>query len=185
MEADRTRWDERYAEHDLAEPVAPEALEGRPDLAARIPSFGRALDVACGTGSTTLWLAERGLDVTALDVSPRAIDLAARAAAVAGRVNRVDARVHDLDDGLPSDTGTFDVVVCQRFRDRRLYRALVDALAPGGIGIVTVLSAVGTEQPGEFHAPADELSRAFAVDEVEMLLDREGDGVASVVFRKV
>ncbi len=185
MDSDRIRWDERYADHDLAVPRVPEVLEAHPALVDELPAAGRALDIACGTGAQALWLAGRGFDVVALDVSVRAIELAVAAATAHGLDGRIDARVHDADHGFPGDLGRFDVVVCQRFRDPSLYRSIVDALTPGGIGIVTVLSAAGLDgEPGEFHAPRGELGGAFAGPAAEILLDEEGDGVASIVVRR-
>ena len=93
--------------------------------------------------------------------------------------------MHDLDDGLPAGLGRFDVIVCQRFRDPRLYGAIAVALQPGGIAIVTVLSAVGLDgEPGPFHAPAGELPAAFSSCSLDVLVDREADGLASVVARR-
>ena len=102
-----------------------------------------------------------------------------------GLDGRIDARQVDLDAGLPAgaDRG-FDLVICQRFRDQRLYPQLVDALAPGGLLVITVLSEVGTPEPGPFHAPAGELTRAFADAPLDVLLDREGDGAATLVGRR-
>ena len=37
---------------------------------------GRALDLGCGAGVLTLWLAEKGLDVTGIDLFPEAIAMA-------------------------------------------------------------------------------------------------------------
>ena len=148
----------------------------------------RALDLACGTGATALWLASRGLDVLAVDVSPVAIALVARAADEVGLAERVTARVVDLDDGLDRailDTAPYDVVVCQRFRDRRLYAPIVDVLSPGGLAIVTVLSSVGLEAPaGEFHAGPGELTAAYAALDVDVVVEHEGDGLASVVVQR-
>lgn len=185
MESDRTRWDERYADHGLVMPGAPEAIAGRAGLLDLVPDAGRALDVACGTGAQAVWLAGRGLDVLALDVSRRAIELTSDAAVAAGCAERVDARVHDLDTGLPDGIGRFDVVVCQRFRDTTLYGPILDAVRPGGIGIVTVLSAVGLDgEAGPFHAPAGELRDRFEGTHTEVLDERESAGVASIVFRR-
>jgi len=48
-----------------------------------------------------------------------------------------------------------------------------------------VLSSVGADDPGPFHAPASELSIAFGADErCEILHQFEGDGVADVVVRR-
>ena len=148
-----------------------------------LPATGRCVDIASGPGAVTLWLADRGLDVTAIDASNVAVDLLRTAAADAGTADRIDARVIDLDDGLPSDLRNVDVVVCQRFRDPLLYEPMIELLRPGGLAIVTVLSSVGANDPGPFHAPAGELSNAFGADErCEVIHDRETDGVAHVVF---
>jgi len=39
---------------------------------------GTVLDIGCGAGRHTLWLQERGLQVTAIDVSPEAMEVAIR-----------------------------------------------------------------------------------------------------------
>lgn len=166
-------------------PTPPEPLGERADLCAMLPTHGTALDVACGLGAQTLWLAARGLDVTALDVSPIAVDRLRDAARATGLDDRVIARCVDLSGGLPAESPTVNVVLCQRFRVPELYPLLVDRLAPGGIGIVTVLSAVGASGAvGPFHAPAGELSAAFSRHDIDTLDDTEGSGCATVVFRK-
>jgi len=186
MDDDRRRWDDRYrGAPPAAAAVEPEAVSSRPDLCELIPTSGQALDIACGSGSTTLWLARRGLTVLALDVSPRAIDLVGQAARAAGVAVRVTAKAVDLDGGLPADAREVDVIVCQRFRDPSLYPTFVERLRPGGIGIVTVLSVVGlVDTPGAFHAPPGELLTAFDRGDAEVLHERETDGVASIVFRR-
>jgi SAM-dependent methyltransferase len=190
MDEDRVRWNERYAERAaqriLASPQAPEALAllDSNDL-DRLPTSGLALDIACGTGSQSLWLAQRGLDVIALDVSPTAIELTASAATIHDLTDRIDARVHDLDAGLPDDVADASIVVCQRFRGRGLYSQIATALRHDGVAIITVLSAVGLAgEPGEFHAPAGELVNAFTTPGIRILASSEGTGVASIVFRR-
>jgi SAM-dependent methyltransferase len=182
VQEDARRWDERYGGITVVEPRAPEAIERWPHLESLVTTSGRCVDVACGPGSVALWLAGRGADVVALDVSGVAIDLLRRAASRTSSV--VDARVVDLDDGLPDDLVDLDLVVCQRFRDPSLYGQLVARLRPGGVALVTVLSAVGAAEPGPFHAPAGELRAAFSVDGCELLYDAEGDGVAHAVVRR-
>ena len=44
--------------------------------AAACPRPGRALDVGCGAGVLTQWLAEKGLEVTGIDILPEAITMA-------------------------------------------------------------------------------------------------------------
>lgn len=184
MDSDRHRWDERYAGAAPASPAAPEALAlaGAPTDPRR--RGGRALDLACGAGAVTLWLAAGGMDVLAVDVSPAAIALLDGAARSSGLSHHVDARVADLDRGLP-DPGPFDIIVCQRFRDPQLYPAIAVALGPGGHGCVTVLSAVGrSDPPGRFHARPGELLDAFDDPQLEVLAHTEHDGIASIVIHR-
>jgi tellurite methyltransferase len=90
-----------------------------------------ALDVACGTGRDAVYMAIRGLKVTAIDVLPDALrrvqDLARR--------NRVEVRpvCHDLERAgeLPDGSGA-DVVTVFRYLHRPLFPALAGAVAAGG-----------------------------------------------------
>ena len=185
MEPDRERWDERYADRPLAEPAAPIAVGASGDVLSLIPSTGRAADIACGTGGQTLWLAARGLVVAAFDVSPVAIEMTMRAAEAAGLGDRVTARVHDLDEGLPAGVSALDVLICQRYREPALYGAFVDALVPGGIAIVTVLSRVGIgAAAGPFRAPPCELVDAFRDAPADVIYHHEAEGQASIVVRR-
>lgn len=51
------------------------AIDG---FAAAVQDLGPVLDVGCGPGTVTAYLAERGLDVSGVDLSPRMIDHAQR-----------------------------------------------------------------------------------------------------------
>ena len=164
----------------------PDVLLDAPELLAQLPAEGLAVDIACGFGAQSLWLAGRGFAVVALDVSPVAIELTLSRGGEHSCLDRIDARVVDLDDGLPGDLDDLSVVVCQRFRGRGLYGPILDVLRPGGVAVVTVLSAVGLDgAPGEFHAPAGELREAFTRSDTELVHDVEAGGLATVVVRKL
>jgi 2-polyprenyl-3-methyl-5-hydroxy-6-metoxy-1,4-benzoquinol methylase len=185
IESRRKHWDDRYRERTVAAPRAPEILALSPEMAALVPASGRALDVACGRGAQTAWLAGRGLEVVALDVSGVAIALTDAAAAAGGVAHRVDARQENLDNGLPDDLQEFDIIVCQRFRNREVLEALGTRLRPNGVAFVTVLSSVGLDRaPGKFHAPADELLKVFTRDYIEVVWHLEADGIAAIVIRR-
>lgn len=174
---DRIRWDAAYADREpVSEPGLPQTFSGQADV---FPLAGSALDVACGTGRVAVWLARRGLHVWGIDVSPVAITQARQSAVHHGVADRCRFDVIDLDDGLPPGPPV-DVIVCHRFRDRSLYPAMVERLAPGGILAIDVLSAVGAE-PGRFRAGPGELAAAFA--ELELIASGEGDGEAWLVAR--
>lgn len=181
MDEDRERWDRRYTGVADAVPRPPDAAAAA-DLVEALPHAGRALDVAAGLGPVSIWLARRGLSVTAIDVSPVAIDAIRRG----DDTGAVTAHCVDLDDGLPDGLGTFDVIVCQRFRAPHVIAALPGLLRPGGFLIVTVLSQVGAASPGPFHAPAGELDRLLgdACAGWTRHHHTEADGEASIVLSR-
>src|SRR5262245_34545887 len=81
-------WDDRYGSAD-------QIWSGNPNqrLVEQTANLtpGTALEVGCGEGADAIWLAERGWQVTAVDVSTVALERAARQAArigpdVAGRI---------------------------------------------------------------------------------------------------
>jgi SAM-dependent methyltransferase len=67
-------WDRRRPMSDLVELV-----EGPSP-----PPPGRALDIGCGTGTDSIYLAQHGWDVTGVDMVPRALAIAHRRAEEAG-----------------------------------------------------------------------------------------------------
>lgn len=176
-----TDWDQRHRASPPADPAPP---IGWQDAALALPPTGRALDVACGTGAVAVWAARQGLDVVALDASPVAIEAVDALAATNGVGHRVDARVHDLEAGLPADLGSFELVVCQRYRDPPLVPALLAHLAAGGVAVLSVLSAVGAERTGRHHAPAGELRAAVDRTGFTIHHEREAAGLATVVVQR-
>jgi SAM-dependent methyltransferase len=97
---------------------------------------GRAIDLGCGTGANSVFLARHGFDVTGVDFSGVALGKAVRAAATAGV--RVDFVQDDLT-ALHHVSGQFDVLVDYgtlddlSIRDRDRYvRNVVPLAAPGG-----------------------------------------------------
>lgn len=178
-DADRARWDEKYARRG---PAPVDAVGPPPTFAGHesvFPAAGHALDLACGQGLAAVWLAGRGLQVWAVDVSAVAIGHAQNLARRSGVGDRCRFDVVDLDQGLPAGPPV-DVIVCHRFRDRRLDAALIERLTPGGVLAITVLSEVGAA-PGPFRVPAGELPAAFA--ELDLIDAGEGDGDAWLLGR--
>jgi len=154
-------WDERYAESDRV-------WSGRPNgaLVAEVAgeSPGRALDVGCGEGADAVWLASRGWKVTALDVSSVALDRARRAADEAGvEVSWLHAGL--LDAPVPPQG--FDLVSAQypallRTPGHDAERALLAAVAPGGLLLVVHHTHIDTEEakshgfdPADFVGPEE------------------------------
>jgi SAM-dependent methyltransferase len=92
-------WNSRYAESD-------QVWSGEPNRAlvqsATSLRPGRALDLGCGEGADAVWLAERGWNVTAVDIATNAVT---RAAALATRrgvpPDRITWLVEDLATWTP------------------------------------------------------------------------------------
>jgi SAM-dependent methyltransferase len=131
----RQMWEERYAESDRI-------WSGRPnarlvEIVTELP-HGRALDLGCGEGGDTAWLAQRGWQVVAVDIAHTALR---RAAELAGDLaDRIDFQQHDLTATFPE--GLFDLVSAHFLHspvgwDRNtLLRRAAAAVAPGGTLLV-------------------------------------------------
>jgi SAM-dependent methyltransferase len=177
-EEDRVHWDDRYASRG---PVPVGAVGPPPVLTLYedvFPSAGHALDLACGQGLGAVWLARRGLYVWGLDVSPVAIGQARDLARRSGVGDRCRFDVVDLDHGLPAGPPV-DLILCHKFRDRRLDRAIVGRLAPGGLLAITALNEVGATP--DFRVSPGELLAAFA--ELDLIAAGEGQGQAWLFAR--
>ncbi len=113
------------------------------DLDPYLPRRGRALDVASGRGRNGLWLAERGLEVTLIDISEVALSIAGQEALERGvEVTTVHS---DLEpDGLPK--GEWDVIICFHFLHRPLFSEMVQALRPGGWLVCEVATVANLER---------------------------------------
>lgn len=179
-ESDRQRWDRRYRDTQPAlvgnrMPIATFAA-----LEEHFPRRGLCLEIACGQGRAAVWLARRGMAVRGVDLSPVAIAQARQLAVLNGVADRCHFEVRDLDDGLP-ETAEVALLLCHKFRDPRLYGAMIARLAPGGLLAIATLSSVGAD-PGRFRAPPGELRHAFA--ELEILGEGEQSGQAWLLGRK-
>lgn len=129
-------WEDLYAQR-TGPPGAVRPNAVLADVAGPLPA-GRALDLGCGEGGDALWLAGRGWQVTAVDVSASVLARGAQRAEQAGLGGRIDWQQHDLSRSLPA--GTFDLVSAQYFqtpvdgfpRDQ-VIRSAADTLAPRGL----------------------------------------------------
>lgn len=141
------------------------------ELEPLLPRQGRALDIACGEGQLAVWLARRGLGVTAVDISPVALEKLRALAACEGLVERIDVIEADLDDGLPPLAPGLALVTCIDFHAPGVIAQARALLAPGGMLLVQVLlQSPGGDSPFR-AAPGEALG--FARD-LRLLFYREG-----------
>lgn len=125
-EVAREKWDRRHAKAPLDQTPA-RVLE---DYAHLLPGTGQALDLACGRGGNALFLARKGLDVQAWDLSATAIAALRRQAS---RENlAIEACVRDVCERPPSPE-SFDVICVSFYLERLITARIRKALRPGGL----------------------------------------------------
>jgi SAM-dependent methyltransferase len=128
--ADRIKWDERYRAGAYAEREHPSALLA--EWEPRLPR-GRALDVACGAGRNSLFLAATGRAVDAVDISAVALDRARETATTRGlEVRWIEADLED-DPAASLPREWYDLIVLIRYVNSRLLKPLLGRLAPDGV----------------------------------------------------
>lgn len=191
-----TRWNARFraAGDDYLFGIEPNHF-----LARRAHLFRdghSALCVADGEGRNSVWLAEQGLDVTAVDISPVAVAKARKLAA--GRDVKVDFIVTDMLAGdwpPPALERHFDWVVgifiqfANPEERSRLFASMKRATRPGGCillqGYTPRQLQFKTGGPAEVeHLYTPELLRsAFADLSVEELLEYDDDIVEGTGHR--
>ncbi|MDQ2724294.1 MAG: class I SAM-dependent methyltransferase [Actinomycetota bacterium] len=168
---DETFWNDFYGS-------SPHVWSGNPNpqLAAEAADLeaGRVLDVGSGEGADAMWLARRGWEVVATDISIVALERAAEQArnvdpSAAARIEwrQVDLLFH------PPEPDSFDLVSAQFMQlppepRTRLFTSLVTSVRPGGkllvVGHHPSDMATGVHRP-----PRSDLF--YTADEVAGLLD--------------
>lgn len=105
---------------------------------ANLSGADQVLDLACGTGTLTLWIKQRypHIDITGIDGDPNVLALAARKMQVANLTLQLD---HGLSFSLPYADASFDRVVSSLFLHhlswpdkQRTARELFRVLRPSG-----------------------------------------------------
>src|SRR5690348_686729 len=114
--SDVNRWETRYQTGDTPWETGHPSTELQRVIAEEKVTPCAALELGCGTGVNAVWLAQRGFDVTALDIGPWAVERArGRAAAAGASVRFVTADVLAAPDvggpfGFFFDRGCYHIV---------------------------------------------------------------------------
>jgi len=171
-DTDRARWDSRFSEGDWRLEPFPLLVEH-----SALLSGGAALDLACGPGHNTVWLAELGYTSIGVDISRVGLVQAqalARARGVSDRTAFIEA---DFDSFRPAP-GCCDLIIVLRFLHRPLFPALVRALRPGGLLFYATfnlrLEAIRQHPMRPFLLEPGELRGSFHMLEIICSSDSEG-----------
>jgi len=135
-----------------------------------VASKGQALDIACGKGRNTHFMAEHGFSVDAVDYSDYALSFLE---------NRPD--IHPIEADLDHYTiapESYDLIVNCYYLERRLFPQIINGLKKGGVLIFeTYIEADGEEyhQPSnpDFMLKRNELLKAFMDLDVIYYEERE------------
>lgn len=126
MQSDEQKWNKKYSQR-LSGPGAPDnfLISAKQYLLG-----GRALDIACGLGAASLWLARSGYKVDAVDISSTAISELRKNAETEGR--SINAYTADLDTySLPENQ--YDLVTVFYFYLNRIVPQIEATLKKDGL----------------------------------------------------
>ena len=125
---DKEKWDYKYGAPEYItgkEPV--EWLKGHSYM---LNGKGSALDIASGEGRNAVFVAEKGYETLAVDVSSTGLKKARALADEKGVA--IKTCVADLDN-WKIEQNTFDLILCFNFLDRKIFPSIKSALKPGGL----------------------------------------------------
>lgn len=110
--------------------------------ASFIAAGGKVLDLACGSGRHTVWLAKQGFQVDAIDRHSEAL-------ASIPSMENIQCILADIEDGTwPETPERYDGIVVTRYLYRPILTTLASMLKPGGVLIYETFM-VGSERYGK------------------------------------
>ena len=109
----------------------------------------RALDIGCGKGRNSIYLAKLGFETTGVDYVSAALEIARKRAEKNGVSKLAQFQVAEMDAGWPFPSGFFDIAVdnfssidIETAKGREKCRdELLRTLSPGGYAMAMVVSA--------------------------------------------
>ncbi|CCK82030.1 class I SAM-dependent methyltransferase [Desulfobacula toluolica] len=120
-EQDQKKWNERYL-NNIGNQEPSDIILKYVSLAPT----GNALDIACGNGRNSKFLAQKGFHVDAVDISNIALSQ------FTGDDTHINVICQDIDTWqIPQNH--YQLIINIRFLDRRLFPMIKNGLKPGGV----------------------------------------------------
>ena len=140
MIEDKIRWNEKYSEKQASKEVSPLVQKYIEQV-----NVGQAIDVACGMGKNTHFLADLGFCVDAVDIS----DVALKSLKNSATINKIET---DLDS-YNLTPNKYDLIVNMNYLNRRLVSQMKESLRSGGVVIFETFMIAH----GDFKLPTTNL----------------------------
>jgi len=167
------KWDARFRTEACVLGTNPSRyLVDNMDLIMSLAPGTKALDIACGEGRNSIYLAKKGFQVTGLDISEAGLEKGRQWMEREGV--QIDYRITNLEQ--VEFTEQYDLILNCNFLLRDLIPKSVEALSPGGLIVFdTLLDSpfVPTSHKKEFLLQPGELVRIFQEFPGEILVPEE------------
>ena len=119
---DKKKWNKKYQNN----PIPDRPIDLITDYATKAKK-GRALDIACGMGRHSKYLASIGFEVDALDISSVAIKSIQN-------IPNIYPKEVDFDSYI-LEKNRYELIICTFFLKRELFPQIIDALKEDGVFI--------------------------------------------------
>lgn len=183
----KNKWNRKYTERIKTDEPVVENKRLR-DLAPYLKGK-TALDLACGLGGNSLFLAQIGYDVLALDVSEVAISYLKDKAK--NQQLNIHAAVADLthSNHLISKKNKFDLIVMTYYLDRSIFPIVKSALTNNGYFFMETFFMsplkVKPEMPNKYKLHSNELLTEFKGWKILFYEESEVEGRQTIFCQKL
>ncbi len=155
----KKKWNDRYSDNTFRPRVNP-WVERFYELAKP----GRALDIACGVGQNSLFLAKEGFLVDAVDISDVALS----------QIEDKNITKYCVDvERFLFLKERYELIICTNFLQRALFPKIIHSLKPEGVVIYETFTYKKEGFNPKFLLQKNELLKAF--DELEVIYYEAGE----------
>ena len=108
-----------------------------------LPKKARILDLPCGFGRHSVWLAQMGHSITAVDIDAARVVATRKAVGALSGAHSVRCMEADAEEPLPLRANSFDLAIVVHFYAPSIFEAVARVLRPGGHLIFETFGAQG------------------------------------------